>query len=234
MSDYFDPYDADRPLRLSCSCGVHANEAEHAAATLRQRSDSAEFEAYSNEFVAGHADEGAVPAGRAAAPVPARRGPAHGDGGHRQRAAHRQPAGHGAGQERAREEGPEDRLHPHHLRHAADHGAPAGLLFEAGAERRGGQDGRLGADPRQDAQQGVRRHALPEPDAAGHQHGPGLDRHADARGHHPEHQRPGHHAGQQAQGQARSQAVEGLQVRRALRISACTTSCCATTWPKRG
>ena len=51
MSDYFDPYDADRPLRLSCSCGVHANEAEHAAATLRQRSDSAEFEAYSNEFV---------------------------------------------------------------------------------------------------------------------------------------------------------------------------------------
>ncbi len=51
MSDYFDPYDADRPLRLTCGCGMHADEAEHAAATLRQRSDSAEFEAYSNEFV---------------------------------------------------------------------------------------------------------------------------------------------------------------------------------------
>jgi hypothetical protein len=51
MSDYFDPYDADRPLRLTCSCGVHANEAEHATAQLRQRSDSAEFEAYSNQFI---------------------------------------------------------------------------------------------------------------------------------------------------------------------------------------
>ena len=51
MSDYFDPYDADRPLRLTCSCGLHDSDADHAAAALRQRSDSAEFEAYSNEFI---------------------------------------------------------------------------------------------------------------------------------------------------------------------------------------
>jgi nitrate/nitrite transport system substrate-binding protein len=51
MSDYFDPFDADRPLRMSCRCGRHASEAEHAAATLRERSETADFEAYSNQFV---------------------------------------------------------------------------------------------------------------------------------------------------------------------------------------
>ncbi|RVT50977.1 CmpA/NrtA family ABC transporter substrate-binding protein [Rubrivivax albus] len=50
-SDYFDPFDADRPLRLGCSCGRHGSEAEHAAATLRARSETADFETYSNEFV---------------------------------------------------------------------------------------------------------------------------------------------------------------------------------------
>ena len=51
MSDYFDPFDADQPLRVGCRCGRHASEAEHATATLKQRSESADFEAYSNEFV---------------------------------------------------------------------------------------------------------------------------------------------------------------------------------------
>jgi len=51
MSAYFDPYDADRPLRMACSCGRHANDAEHAAAELRARSETADFQAYSNEFV---------------------------------------------------------------------------------------------------------------------------------------------------------------------------------------
>ena len=45
MSDDFDPYDADRPLHLGCSCGRHASAADHAAATLRARSESASFEA---------------------------------------------------------------------------------------------------------------------------------------------------------------------------------------------
>lgn len=51
MSDYFDPYDADRPLRMGCGCGRHASAAEHAAATLRERSETEDFQAYSNQFV---------------------------------------------------------------------------------------------------------------------------------------------------------------------------------------
>ena len=51
MSAYFDPFDADRPLRLGCSCGAHASDAEHATATLKARSETADFEAYSNQFI---------------------------------------------------------------------------------------------------------------------------------------------------------------------------------------
>lgn len=52
MSDSrFDPYDADRPLMMGCACGRHGSDAEHAAAELRARSETAEFEAYSNAFV---------------------------------------------------------------------------------------------------------------------------------------------------------------------------------------
>ena len=55
MSDYFDPFDADQPLRMGCRCGRHASDAEHAIAsanaTLKQRSESADFETYSNQFV---------------------------------------------------------------------------------------------------------------------------------------------------------------------------------------
>jgi nitrate/nitrite transport system substrate-binding protein len=46
---------------------------------------------------------------------------------------------------------------------------------------------------------------------------------------HPERQRPGDHAARQAQGQARSEAMEGLQVRRCPSSTRCTISCCATT-----
>jgi len=62
MSDerYFDPYDADRPLLMRCSCGRHNSAAEHtddthtaasAAIELRRRSETTEFESYSNAFV---------------------------------------------------------------------------------------------------------------------------------------------------------------------------------------
>jgi nitrate/nitrite transport system substrate-binding protein len=59
MSEFFAPFDADRPLMLKCSCGRdhaatdhHAEaSADAAAATLRQRSLSSEFEAYSNAFI---------------------------------------------------------------------------------------------------------------------------------------------------------------------------------------
>jgi nitrate/nitrite transport system substrate-binding protein len=59
MSDRFSPYDADRPLMLKCSCGGDHSPADHhpemnadsAAAELRTRSLSSEFESYSNDFI---------------------------------------------------------------------------------------------------------------------------------------------------------------------------------------
>jgi nitrate/nitrite transport system substrate-binding protein len=46
-----NPYDADRPLMMGCSCGRHGSSAEHAVAELRARSETAEFEAESNDFI---------------------------------------------------------------------------------------------------------------------------------------------------------------------------------------
>jgi len=59
MTQYFDPYNADRPLMLKCSCGKDHTVAEHqqemsasaATAELKQRSLSSEFEDYSNAFI---------------------------------------------------------------------------------------------------------------------------------------------------------------------------------------
>lgn len=55
---HFDPYDADKPLLMRCSCGQHASEDEHlneasktAADELIRRSQKPSFEQYSNEFV---------------------------------------------------------------------------------------------------------------------------------------------------------------------------------------
>ena len=46
-----DPYDADRPLLMHCSCGRHASAAEHAVAELKTRSEQADVEAESRQFV---------------------------------------------------------------------------------------------------------------------------------------------------------------------------------------
>ncbi|MCF8204885.1 MAG: ABC transporter substrate-binding protein [Methylotenera sp.] len=46
-----DPYDADRPLLMRCSCGRHASAAEHAVAELKTRSERADVEAESRQFV---------------------------------------------------------------------------------------------------------------------------------------------------------------------------------------
>ena len=58
---FFDPYDADRPLLMRCSCGRHASAAEHAAVMqttaasatteLRRRASTPAFESYSNAFI---------------------------------------------------------------------------------------------------------------------------------------------------------------------------------------
>ena len=53
----FDPYDESKPLHIGCSCGKHHNQSEHDASTqaavdtLRARSETEEFEAYSNDFI---------------------------------------------------------------------------------------------------------------------------------------------------------------------------------------
>ena len=59
MSEFFDPYNADRPLMLKCSCGRDHTLADHhaetqadaAAAQLRARSETSDFEAYSQSFI---------------------------------------------------------------------------------------------------------------------------------------------------------------------------------------
>ena len=59
MNEHLDPYDADRPLRLSCACGQHASAAEHNATiaqteavdTLRARSEETDFEERSRNFI---------------------------------------------------------------------------------------------------------------------------------------------------------------------------------------
>ena len=235
MSDYFDPYDADRPLRWAAAAAHHAPSAEHAAAdAARAQRDAPSSRPSRNDFVEAALMKALFPQDAL------RRSFLRAVGRRTAMAAIGSVLPIASLQAMAQDKGALEKKDlkigfiPITCATPLIMAAPAGLLQQAGPERRGGEDGRLGADPRQDAQQGVRRHALPEPDAAGHQPGPGLDRHADERGHHPEHQRPGHHAGQQAQGQARPEELEGLQVRRALRVQRCTTSCCATTWPKRG
>ena len=117
-----------------------------------------------------------------------------------------------------REEGPQGRLHPDHLRHADHHGAADGLLRKARPQRRSDQDGRLGGDPRQDHQQGIRRRPHAVADAARDLARRRLERDPLHGAGDREHQRPGHHARDQAQGQARSERLEGLQVRGAVRL----------------
>jgi len=59
MSQFFDPYDADRPLRLSCACGQDHAPDEHDASVARgqavqeltRRSETAEFEEHSRQFI---------------------------------------------------------------------------------------------------------------------------------------------------------------------------------------
>ena len=55
MPQHFSPYEADRPLMMRCSCGRDHTAAEHqaedAVQQLKARSLTADFEAYSREFV---------------------------------------------------------------------------------------------------------------------------------------------------------------------------------------
>ena len=59
MTQYFDPYDADRPLMMKCSCGRDHSVEEHqkevaaqqAVTELKRRTQTPEFEEYSNQFI---------------------------------------------------------------------------------------------------------------------------------------------------------------------------------------
>ena len=58
MSEFFDPFDADKPLMMQCACGKNHTPAEHqqeqsasAVAQLQRHSLDSEFEDYSNSFI---------------------------------------------------------------------------------------------------------------------------------------------------------------------------------------
>ena len=185
-------------LFSSCSCGRHGSQADHESEE-RMVEEALLRAVVRRDFF------------RSSAGAPRCRGVGRFSARRRQgsvRARRRQ----------AREAEAQGRLHPDHLRHADHHGAPDGLLCQARPRRRGGEDRRLGGDPRQDAQQGIRRGAHALADAARHharrRRDAGALHHAGGR----EHQRPGDHARDQAQGQARSEDLEGLQVRGAVRL----------------
>ena len=122
----YRPYDPTRPLLSRCSCGRHQSDAEHSADESTQGATS--IESLSNDFVEAALVKALFPVDAVRRSL-SRRGRcvdrARGD---RQRPAHRLHAGAGAGQEAAREDRPEDRLHRDHLRHAADHGRSPRLL----------------------------------------------------------------------------------------------------------
>ena len=122
MSEFFSPYDADRPLMLKCSCGQDHSEAEHhkelaasnATVELKRRSLTTEFEAYSNAFIEATLVKALFP----------------------QDAVRRKfLRAVGARQKRAGKNQPQNRLYSYHLCHAAHHGAPSGLLQTARPER---------------------------------------------------------------------------------------------------
>ena len=128
MSAFDDPFDPRRRLRArGCSCGAHRSEAEPAAAVrlepeerLTRVVEGAVMRALFPEDATRRAFLTAVGASTALAAV-AQFFPL-GDRDRRLRAGRR-----------AREEGPQGRLHPDHLRDADHHGGADGLLYEARA-----------------------------------------------------------------------------------------------------
>src|SRR4051794_30235266 len=119
---------------------------------------------------------------------------------------------------RNREEATQNRFYPDHLCNADHHGRTAWLLSQAWARGRSHQDRRLGGDPRQGAQQGIRRRAHAVANAArDHAWRRCCTAAVDDAGNR-KHQRPGDHSLAEAQGQARPDAVEGFEIRCSLRL----------------
>ena len=234
MSTFDNPFDPDRRLdRTGCACG-RASQPGRARA---MRSGSCSARAVESEE---QRYEGVVASAVMRAVFPqdaARRAFLKSVGASTALAALSQffPAqdrdrGVRAGR-RDREEGPQGRLHPDHLRHADHHGASDGLLQQARTERRGDQDRRLGGHPRQDAQQGIRRrpHALADAarDHARRRLQPDSLHHAGGR----EHQRPGDHARRSSTRTSAIRSRGRASSSRCRSTTPCTIICCATTSP---
>ncbi len=176
MSTFDNPFDPELRRQPGCVCGRHASQAEHdhaAPLTLQcvpSRAKRSATKAWSPRRSCAR-----VPAGRGAPRLP--------EVGRRLDRACRALAvlpardrDRGVRPGRPdREEGPQGRLHPDHLRDADHHGASDGLLCQARPQRRGDQDRRLGGDPRQDAEQGIRRRPHALADAARDHAGRRLD-----------------------------------------------------------
>ena len=162
MSEHFDPYDADRPLMMGCSCGRHRSprRACRRRAARTQR-DAPSSRPTRNDFIEATLVKALFPQDA----VRRRFLRAVGTGTAMAAIASVLPVA--SLQAMAQEKGALEKKDlkigfipitcatPLIMAH------PLGFYSEAGPERRGDQDGRLGADPRQDDQQGVRRHALP-------------------------------------------------------------------------
>ena len=205
-----------RPRRRSGSCNARAVESEEQALRRRRRLGG---------------DARGVPAGRRAPRVPEvgrRLDRAGGDLA--VLPAQDRDRGVRAGR-RDREEGPQGRLHPDHLRHADHHGAPDGLLQQARPQRRGDQDRRLGGDPRQDAQQGIRRRAHALADAARDHARRRLERRSPT----PcRRSRTSTARRSRWRSSTRTSAIRSRGRASSSRCRStirCTTTCCATTWP---
>ena len=170
MSAFRDPFDASAPLGSGCSCGHHASQHEHE----QQLADT--------ETLAARVVETAVV--KAVFGTEAtRRGVLQAVGAGTALAAISQFFPLGLAKEvAAQTPGPLEKKDlkigfipitcatPIIMAH------PMGFYAKHGLERRGGQDRRLGGDPRQDAQQGIRRGAHALADAARDHAGRRLER----------------------------------------------------------
>ena len=220
MSTFDNPFDPERSLRSNgCGCGRHASEAEHEAAAHLQIKASLESE--QNRY------EGVVASAVMRAMFPqdaARRAFLKSVGASTALAALSQFFPLGTATEAFAQGGPLEKkdlkvgfipitcatpiIMAHPMGFYAKHGLNVEVVKTAG----------WAVIRDKTHQQGIRRRAHALADAARHHARRRLqpDPLHDAGGR--EHQRPGDHARHQAQGQARSEGLEGLQVRRAVRL----------------
>ena len=170
MSSFDDPFDADRALsRSGCVCGQHRSAGEHDQAVLTLRCDPVPMETEQQRY------EGVVASAVMRAMFPqdaARRAFLKSVGASTALAAISQFFPIKTATEVFAEAGAPEKKDlkvgfiPITCATPIIMAAAARLLCQAWSQRRSGQDRRLGGDPRQDHQQGIRRRAHAGADAA--------------------------------------------------------------------